>query len=114
MSGLVFDYDGTLHDTIRIYAPAFKKAYQYLTEKRLAPKRDWTDREISRWLGYSSRDMWNSFMPNLSEKEKEICSNMIGQELLQSIRTGRCSIICWRTRYTASAAHGRLPAHIPQ
>ena len=67
MKGVIFDYDGTLHESIRIYAPAFHRAYEYLVEKRHAPQREWSASEIGRWLGYSSRDMWNEFMPGLDE-----------------------------------------------
>ena len=40
MKGVIFDYDGTLHESIRIYAPAFHKAYEYLVEKGHAPQRE--------------------------------------------------------------------------
>ena len=40
MKGVIFDYDGTLHESIRIYAPAFHRAYEYLVEKRHAPQRE--------------------------------------------------------------------------
>ena len=39
MKGVIFDYDGTLHESIRIYAPAFHRAYEYLVEKGHAPQR---------------------------------------------------------------------------
>ena len=87
MTNLVFDFDGTLHNTIKIYAPAFHKAYQYLTDKGLAESRGWTDDEIGRWLGYSSKEMWNAFMPLLPETEKETCSRIIGNEMLRAIKS---------------------------
>jgi phosphoglycolate phosphatase len=92
MTNLVFDLDGTLHDTIRIYAPAFRKAYQYLTEKGFAESREWTDKEISRWLGYNSRDMWNMFMPGLPDIEKDTCSQIIGSEMLRAIKAGEAQL----------------------
>jgi phosphoglycolate phosphatase len=92
MTNLVFDFDGTLHDTIRIYAPAFRKAYQTLADRGLAESREWTDCEIGGWLGYSSRDMWNMFMPGLPEDEKENCSRLIGEELISAIRAGRARL----------------------
>jgi phosphoglycolate phosphatase len=88
ITNLLFDFDGTLHDTIRIYAPAFRKAYHYLTNHGFAGEREWTDSEISKWLGYTSRDMWEMFMPGLPEKEKEKCSSIIGIEMLTSLKSG--------------------------
>lgn len=40
MKNLLFDYDGTLHDCIRIYDPAFWLAYRYLVASGYAPERD--------------------------------------------------------------------------
>ena len=71
MHSLIFDYDGTLHDSIKIYAPAFRQAYAYLVSLKLAEERTWTDGEISPWLGFSSRDMWNSFLPELPQFYKD-------------------------------------------
>jgi len=78
---IFFDYDGTLHNSIRIYAPAFRKSYAYLVEQGAAKKRDWTDQEISYWLGYNPPAMWEEFMPGLEEDIRKKCSAMIGEEM---------------------------------
>lgn len=92
MTNLLFDYDGTLHDTLRIYAPAFRKAQRYLVDKGLAEVREWRNEETGVWLGWSSRDMWNSFRPDLPEAEKETCSRIIGEEMLSAIKEGRAQL----------------------
>ncbi len=89
---IVFDYDGTLNNSLKIYAPSFKIAYNYLVETNQAIEKKWTDEEISMWLGYSSRDMWNSFMPNLLEEEKQKCSNLIGSSMVKLIDEGRAEL----------------------
>ena len=78
---IFFDYDGTLHNSIRIYAPAFRKSYAYLVEQGAAKKREWTDQEISYWLGYNPPTMWEKFMPELEEAVRKKCSTMIGEEM---------------------------------
>lgn len=88
MTNLLFDFDGTLHNSVIIYAPAFRKAYQYLVDKRLADYREWSDDEISSWLGYSSKDMWKAFMPELPDEDKKICSRIIGEEMVSAMQTG--------------------------
>lgn len=45
MTGLLFDYDGTLHESLRIYAPAMQAVYDRLVDRGLAPPRRLTDRE---------------------------------------------------------------------
>ncbi len=92
MATLVFDYDGTLHDSIKIYAPAFRLAYNYLVSHGLMPDRTWSDQEISIWLGYTSKDMWNSFPKSISQETKDLCSQMIGEEMLHLINSGKAQL----------------------
>ncbi len=89
MTNLIFDYDGTIHESLCIYAPAFRLSYEYLVDRKLAAPREWTDREISRWLGISAKEMWSRFMPDLAEIEKEHCSKLIGEEMVRLTQAGR-------------------------
>ena len=36
---IIFDYDGTIHQTLGIYEPAFRETYQWLTEQKVAAKK---------------------------------------------------------------------------
>jgi len=85
---IFFDFDGTLHDSIHVYAPAFIKGYDYLVANNYAPARTWSHHEISYWLGYNSVDMWNSFMPKLDEDIRKIASKIVGDEISLQIRSG--------------------------
>lgn len=92
MKNIIFDYDGTLHNSIKIYAPAFRKAYDHLVDEGFAEPRDWKEHEISKWLGYSSKDMWNNFMGHLPEEEKLKCSSIIGEHMVQSMIEGQAHL----------------------
>ena len=85
---IFFDYDGTLHNSIKIYAPAFIKAYDFLVENKLAQPRTWKEEEISYWLGYNSEEMWKAFMPSLSTELRKTCSGIIGDEMKLQIEMG--------------------------
>ena len=51
---LIFDYDGTIHDTMRIYRPAVRRAFQWLREQgHTVPET--SDRQIASWLGMNTR-----------------------------------------------------------
>lgn len=86
---LIFDYDGTLHNSIHLYGPAFRKAFSYLVE--IVPdmvkesgydlNKEWTDHEISHWLGYTKEEMWATFMPLLPDTMKARAGKMIGDEM---------------------------------
>jgi phosphoglycolate phosphatase len=82
---MFFDYDGTLHDSIKIYSPAFKKAYSFLIKEGLADPREWEDADIVKWLGYNAHEMWQSFMPNLSDELRDRCSKIVGTEMKTQI-----------------------------
>lgn len=92
MINLIFDYDGTLHDSIQIYAPAFQFAYNHLVALGKASPKEWVENEISRWIGMSSKNMWNSFMPNLSQILKDECSNMIGNKMICLVNEGKAKL----------------------
>ncbi|WP_083258709.1 HAD family hydrolase [Cellulosilyticum sp. I15G10I2] len=82
---IFFDYDGTLHNSLTLYAPAFRKAYAFLVANGYADAKTWSDQEIGYWLGFNPQDMWQTFMPKLSEKMREKCSGIIGEEMKHQI-----------------------------
>lgn len=82
---IIFDYDGTLHDSSRIYMPAFLKAYDYLVEEGQAKETSWSEESITKWLGYSKKQMWQEFMPRLEAQYQEKASSIIGQTMQQKI-----------------------------
>jgi phosphoglycolate phosphatase len=84
-----FDFDGTLHDSSKIYGPAFRKAYTYLVDAGFAEQRDWTDEEVSHWLGYTSLEMWEKFMPQLDEEIRLKASKIIGKAMHEALDQGQ-------------------------
>lgn len=59
---LVFDFDGTLHDTAHVYANAVREVYPSLVEEGIAPARELTDDELSRFLGVTAQEMWRTIL----------------------------------------------------
>jgi phosphoglycolate phosphatase len=92
MTNLIFDYDGTLHNSIKIYAPAFRSAYASLVERGFAVPKEFSDQEISYWLGFTAEEMWRSFLPNLPDEERQKCSTLIGAEMLRLISNGTAEL----------------------
>jgi len=87
-----FDYDGTLHDSIKIYAPAFRKAYDYLVELKKAPVQEHSDEEIAKWLGYTNHEMWNIFMNDLDVSTRKQADNIVKNEIKDQMRQGRARL----------------------
>ena len=89
MGGTVFfDYDGTLHNSMHLYGPAFRRAYAALVTDGWAAPRTFSDEEIASWLGYSPAAMWASFMPELPEAIWQRASAAIGEEMRRLLAAG--------------------------
>ena len=88
MTNIIFDYDGTLHETSYIYYPAFLSAYKYLVESGYRQKRNFEVKEVTKWLGYNKYEMWESFGPDLPKEVKDHASDIIGEEMIHLIKNG--------------------------
>ena len=89
MKTLIFDWDGTIHDTLHLYGIAFRTAYDWLVSEGYADERVYTDEEVSEYIGMSSPDMWNKFMPNLPQEIKDKAGAIIGTSMIDSIEAGK-------------------------
>lgn len=58
---IIFDYDGTIHNTLGIYEPAFREAYQWLAEQNVVEEQKIETAQIAGWLGLNSKEMWDTF-----------------------------------------------------
>ncbi|NMC56286.1 MAG: HAD family hydrolase [Eubacteriaceae bacterium] len=89
---IYFDYDGTLHDSIIIYVPAFRKAYEYLVSINKAEPKDFADYEIAKWLGYTDSEMWDVFMKDLEIKYRRHAEEIIAEEMAAQVRKGNARL----------------------
>ena len=87
-----FDYDGTLHDSMRLYGPAFRMVYAWLVEGGYANPREFSEEEISQWLGWTVEDMWTTFMPGLPEEVWRKASALVGSEMNRLMEEGKGSL----------------------
>ncbi len=85
---LIFDYDGTLHNTAHLYGCAFRRAYERLVADGYAEKRYYSDEEMSRYLGMTADEMWQSFMPDLPPDIMKRTANEVGREMVNLISEG--------------------------
>lgn len=88
MTGLLFDYDGTLHESLRLYAPAMQAVYDRLVDRGLAPPRQLTDREVRTWIGLPPEAAWDRLLPGLPEAEKRQAIEQVGTGMLSRIEGG--------------------------
>ena len=88
MTELIFDYDGTLHNSMLTYAPAFRDTMKWLSDKGYIKDREYTDSEISYWLGFNSTDMWSNFQPGLAPEIREKARIMLGENMAERVEGG--------------------------
>ncbi len=88
MTNLIFDYDGTIHNSMLTYAPAFRDTMKWLSDNGYIAEKEYPDNEISCWLGFNSTDMWNSFHPELAPEIREKARLMLGRDMAERIDNG--------------------------
>lgn len=88
MANLIFDYDGTVHNSMKTYEPSFRTAYQWLVDNGYAEPRNFSSAEISYWLGFNSTDMWSNFQPGLDPEIREYVRKMLGEEMGRRVDNG--------------------------
>jgi len=92
MANIIFDYDGTVHESMRTYAPAFRDTMKWLSDNGFIADKDYSDSEISHWLGFNSTDMWGQFHPELSLEIREKARAMLGENMAARVENGEGSL----------------------
>ena len=87
-----FDYDGTLHNSMLTYGPAFREVYADLVKNGYLEYQELTDEEISHWLGWTVEDMWNTFAPDLPEPVWRKASMKIGRIMDERLESGNAGL----------------------
>ena len=85
---LVFDYDGTLHETMRVYKPGIGGAVKWLRSEHGIAVNMPSDRRIKKWLGMNTAEMWEDFMPGLPPSLKQEAGRLVGRIMHEEIRAG--------------------------
>ncbi|MBR6444579.1 MAG: HAD family hydrolase [Firmicutes bacterium] len=80
---LIFDYDGTINETMKIYMPGVRKAVDWLIEDCGIEVEKPSDERIAGWLGVNMDDMWADFMPGLDADIKHQAERLVGKVMLE-------------------------------
>lgn len=86
---VIFDYDGTIHNTLGIYEPAFREAYGWLAEQGVVEEKQIESAQIASFLGLNSKEMWDLFLPKLDQSYKDQASRMVGEAMVRQIKEHR-------------------------
>ena len=83
---LIFDYDGTIHDTLHIYEPVMRETYRWLARAGYVKEEPLATERIAGWLGLNVQEMWNDFQPQLEDAIKEQAGQRNGEGMITLVR----------------------------
>lgn len=89
---LIFDYDGTLHDTAALYGHAVRSVLGELEKDGYVSEKECSDQSLSKYLGMTARVMWEDFMPSLPEHLKQSAIDKVGRLMREGIREGKARL----------------------
>ena len=62
---VIFDFDGTLHDSMHIYRVALNRGYQMLVEQGKARPRELTEADMEANIGLTAEEAWTRMAPEI-------------------------------------------------
>ncbi len=89
---VVFDFDGTLHDTLHIYPKAFADGYQLLVDRGLAPQKSFSRDEAARNIGLTTREAWTTLLPDLPDEAWIAAAKRVGESLDALMASGEAQL----------------------
>lgn len=89
---LILDYDGTVHDTMAVYEPAFRHAMNDLEEKGWLKHRDYSGEEIKVWIGYNAKEMWSRFQPEFTQEQRDYGSSLVGTYMKEAVENRKARL----------------------
>ena len=85
---LYIDFDGTLHESARVYGPAFRSVYEELEDDGFVPPAEITEEMIRTWLGTPSRYPWDLLAPDLDPVLRDASIREVGGRMDMLIEEG--------------------------
>lgn len=85
---VAFDWDGTLHNTLKLYSESVRRAYDFLVSGGYAREREFTEEQLSKYLGMTAQDMWADFMPDLEPAVQKEAERIVGSSMVELVLSG--------------------------
>ena len=85
---VIFDFDGTLHDSMYIYRIALTRGYQWLVEQGKAPERQLTEAEMAANIGLTVEEAWTRMCPDIPWSVSKGAAERVGTVMHELIDDG--------------------------
>lgn len=86
VKSIIFDFDGTLHDTIKIYYPAFCEGVKILKDHGYAKDFELSEENVKRFLGEKPNFAYDLLAKDADEDFKKKIMTLVGQKMDENIK----------------------------
>ncbi len=84
---IIFDFDGTLHNTVLIYTPALKKSVEYLQKNGFVKKLQVDDVFSGSLLGFPPKEAWEKIAPGLDSMMVKNAMKITGESMIGNLNS---------------------------
>lgn len=88
VNSIIFDFDGTLHNTIKIYYPAFSSGVEFLRNHGFAKDFELNEKNVSKFLGEKPNFAYDLIAKGADEKLKREVMALVGKKMDENIKNG--------------------------
>lgn len=86
VKSIIFDFDGTLHDTIKIYYPAFSEGVKILKEHSYAKDFELSENNVKRFLGEKPNFAYDLLAKDANEDFKLEVMTHVGKKMDENVK----------------------------
>ena len=88
VKSIIFDFDGTLHNTLKIYYPAFSSGVEFLREKGFAKDFELSEKNVARFLGEKPNFAYDLIAKGADDSLKGEVMALVGRKMEDNIKNG--------------------------
>lgn len=88
VKSIIFDFDGTLHNTLKIYYPAFSSGVGFLREQGFAKDFELSEKNVARFLGEKPNFAYDLIARGADESLKRQVMALVGRKMEENIKNG--------------------------
>lgn len=88
IKSIIFDFDGTLHNTIKIYYPAFSSGVKTLQAKGFANNFELNEENVSKFLGEKPNYAYDLIAKDADENLKKEVMQQVGKNMEKNMQEG--------------------------
>ncbi|WP_297392594.1 HAD family hydrolase [uncultured Peptoniphilus sp.] len=88
VKSIIFDFDGTLHNTIKIYYPAFSSGVEFLRDHGFAWDFELSEKNVAKFLGEKPNFAYELIARGADENLKKEVMALVGKNMDENIKKG--------------------------